>query len=448
MAAATLPAADETFTGVSVYVTNCDDNGPGSLRAAAATAQSGDIIDMTGLSCQRIGLTSGAITMAQKNLTLIGPGASKLLIDGNDASSILRHDWRPYRSPQSPLDGVLRLEGLSIAHGRLEADLPRGGCVFSHSSVVLHDVRVHHCVAQAAPTGFPAAQGGGIFASRDVTLRDSSVCSSSVLASQPESNGGGIAAFSGRLTLDHSLLCSNYSSGDDGGASAAGLTATSSTIRDNTAVGIVGGIFAFGSSSPDIGEVVIQKSTFSDNRADMFGAAGFAAGDVRIADSTFSGNHSTRGTSGLTVSGENHLVSIVNSTIVFNVSDGPFGDTCEGGLFITGLVHLQSTIVAENTCSGGPSDISSRALRFGDRIRGANNLINVSRPVVPADTISADPRLAPLSDNGGPTWTHGLLDDSPAIDRGNNAAGFAYDQRGPGFPREKGFATDIGAYEK
>jgi hypothetical protein len=44
-----------------------------------------------------------------------------------------------------------------------------------------------------------------------------------------------------------------------------------------------------------------------------------------------------------------------------------------------------------------------------------------------------DPRLTPLQDNGGPTWTHALLNDSPAIEAGDNAALPATDQRG--YPR-------------
>ena len=71
-----------------------------------------------------------------------------------------------------------------------------------------------------------------------------------------------------------------------------------------------------------------------------------------------------------------------------------------------------------------------------------------SNLTLPPDTISLDPRLAPLADNGGPTETRALLDDSPAIDMGNNAAGLAYDQRGAGFPRVKGPQADIGAYER
>ena len=71
-----------------------------------------------------------------------------------------------------------------------------------------------------------------------------------------------------------------------------------------------------------------------------------------------------------------------------------------------------------------------------------------ARIPVPPDTISADPRLAPLAEYGGPTRTHLLLSDSPAINRGSNLLNRAYDQRGPEFPRVKGAFPDIGAIER
>ena len=67
---------------------------------------------------------------------------------------------------------------------------------------------------------------------------------------------------------------------------------------------------------------------------------------------------------------------------------------------------------------------------------------------MPADTLTGiDPQLLPLADNGGPTQTHALASDSPAIDLGNDVAGEAWDQRGPGFPRVIGARADIGAFE-
>jgi VCBS repeat-containing protein len=62
-----------------------------------------------------------------------------------------------------------------------------------------------------------------------------------------------------------------------------------------------------------------------------------------------------------------------------------------------------------------------------------------------------DPKLGPLQDNGGPTWTHAVLPGSPAIDAGTNDIAPPTDQRGfarifdgnrDGFP-----VIDIGAFE-
>jgi len=80
-------------------------------------------------------------------------------------------------------------------------------------------------------------------------------------------------------------------------------------------------------------------------------------------------------------------------------------------------------------------------------IVGSHNLIASANVAPPPDTITACPHLGPLADNGGPTLTHALLHDSPAIDQGANFLGYATDQRGNGFPRPFGAAADIGAFE-
>jgi len=63
------------------------------------------------------------------------------------------------------------------------------------------------------------------------------------------------------------------------------------------------------------------------------------------------------------------------------------------------------------------------------------------------DTITADPLLQPLADNGGTTMTHALSAGSPAIDAGNNLASLYSDQRGSPFTRSAGPKPDIGAFE-
>jgi hypothetical protein len=59
--------------------------------------------------------------------------------------------------------------------------------------------------------------------------------------------------------------------------------------------------------------------------------------------------------------------------------------------------------------------------------------------------VGTDLRLGPLADNGGPSKTHALLADSPALNAGSNPAGVPTDQRGSA--RVVGPAADIGAYE-
>jgi hypothetical protein len=84
------------------------------------------------------------------------------------------------------------------------------------------------------------------------------------------------------------------------------------------------------------------------------------------------------------------------------------------------------------------------------------------------DIRNTDPKLGPLADNGGPTFTHALCTasgvpdasctgSSPAIDAGKNFTSATTDQRGTGFARIVDFAsipnatggdgTDIGAFE-
>lgn len=426
-------AADPT--GMTITVTNCNDRGPGSLRAAVAGALSGDTIDMTGLACRRINLTSGAIMIPQDDLTLRGGGG--MTVDANRLSSVFRHSGT----------GWLRIRGMTIARGFYQSDATQvhGGCVYSAGSVELANSLVHWCRVRATRWGYDVyALGGGLYAAGAVTLRTSQVIANTAEHTNPvspdHSQGGGIYAL-GRLTARHSRICGNH-----GGGVVAndGLHANYTTFSNNN------GSEAIKSYQ----DTVIANSTISGNngRGWALDVDYYRPGSmIEIINSTISGN--TSGVAAVRLSGS--VMSIVNSTIVFNQHD--LGHLCPffGAVYFTansyedgGPLHLESTIVANNSCNGRPyrdiyDDVDDN---FG--VNGANNLITSSNVPLPPDTISVDPRLAPLASNGGRTRTHALLDDSPAIDMGNNAAGLAYDQRGSGFPRVNGPQADIGAYER
>ena len=126
-------------------------------------------------------------------------------------------------------------------------------------------------------------------------------------------------------------------------------------------------------------------------------------------------------------------------------------------------VTLQNTIIARNTAANGLGDISG-APTPGPNVDGTitsngHNLLGVTTDaggfIGVGDKTGANPMLAALADNGGPTKTMALSAGSAAIDAGV-AAGSSSDQRGlprtfddPGVANAPtSDATDIGAFEQ
>jgi hypothetical protein len=71
-------------------VTNANDSGAGSLRAAIAASASGDTIDFApALNGQTIILSSGRLVI-DKALTISGPGAGSLTISGGHNDTVRR----------------------------------------------------------------------------------------------------------------------------------------------------------------------------------------------------------------------------------------------------------------------------------------------------------------------------------------------------------------------
>ena len=165
----------------AVAVTNCDDDGAGSLRAAVAAAQPGDTIDLTTLACSTITLTTGFIAVTQDDLTLTGPGAATLTIDAAGASGVIRHTG----------SGTLSITGLTVTNGDYEsAATPRGGCLYSAANLSLVDVTASYCAAVGTATEH--ARGGGVYTAGNLTLTHSTVTQSHAQGVSTGAHGGGI----------------------------------------------------------------------------------------------------------------------------------------------------------------------------------------------------------------------------------------------------------------
>ncbi len=395
-------------------VANCaDDDSSGSLRTQVELALSGDTIDLTKLACSTISLSQGALKVELDDLTLIGPGADRLTLDGGNRDRIILH----------PASGTLTLQGLTIANGRFDAvdnDIGFGGCVATGAALVLRDSVIRDCLSVGV-----GSYGGGVL-SGFLTMQNSTISGSTAFGDHPTN---GTAAYGG-------------------GAFSYGVEIIDSTISGNSAIGtdnaplshfeIGGGLFIARNGGR------IERSTINDNFAIRFAGGLTQEGNLELVNSTISGNWTEQDDGGGLRVRQVTSVNIENSTITGNHA-GSHG----GGIsFIDNALPstLVSSIVAGNTSPFGGADINS-AMPLA--LSGSTNLIvaNNSNANVPADTINADPRLFPLADNGGRTRTHALAADSPAINQGSNPRASETDQRGSGFPRESGGRTDIGAYE-
>ncbi|HEV2811635.1 MAG TPA: choice-of-anchor Q domain-containing protein, partial [Solirubrobacteraceae bacterium] len=178
-------------------------------------------------------------------------------------------------------------------------------------------------------------------------------------------------------------------------------------------------------------------ATAGDGRPAGDGGGLAAASAVTVRHTTFASNAaSASGGAPGTSDGGNIGAGIPPGTAGSSLP-GNTGPAGRGGGVFGGNVNLAATIVASNT----PLNCSEGANLADD---GGNN---ISFPETSCPGANADPRLAPLADNGGPTRTHALGADSAALDKVPASASTCQpvDQRG--FGRPAGPACDIGAYE-
>jgi hypothetical protein len=403
-------AVPPSSTATLRTVTNCDDDGEGSLRVVLAASASGDTVDLSGLACSRISLVTGAVAARVDTVTLIGPAARELAIDGNGIDRVLLH----YGAGSFTLRNLTVIRGLHQATG---TNVGVGGCIASAGYLTLDHSKVTGCYAAGE-----GAYGGAIYA-YSLIMASSTLSASTAYGTHPTNNMAafGGAAFVYQLDLVDSTVTGNHAhhrlnpprvSYDIGGGicTVRGGLVINSTIDSNYSRGRGGGLATFT-------DILIRNSTISGNVARTVGGGGLFVRSPAVLDAR-------------------------NSTITAN--RGHNG----GGILTTSRnTSLLSTIVA-----GNAADASYFADISGSRnisIAGSNDLIGAISPsvAIPADAVRGDPGLLPLANNGGLTRTHALRNDSPGIDAGNNATQLASDQRGDGYPRVVGAAADIGAFE-
>jgi hypothetical protein len=336
--------------------------------------------------------------------------------------------------------GLLTIGSVSVRYGLNYDASVGGGCITSpNGSVRVVAAEVSHCVCYQTAYG-AVRGGGGIYAKGSVTIDDSLVAQNIASGSISHVAGGG--AFSaGNIFVHRSVIYYNEAAsgstapgdaGWGGGLSAKrSIDIVASTISKNVA-GVVQGA----SSNP------------RGYGGGVFALDYYGGSTLTLTNSTVSNNSSGLFTGGVLSSGMTH---VRNSTIAFNMATHGYDSSSKSNVGIGLLVYsdaatVDSTIIAKNSNFSGQQESYDFSLAGGATVSGSNNLITISG-VSPPGTLTSDPKLVALADNGGPTPTHALDALSPAIGAGSNPLNLPSDQRGPGFSRVFARFVDIGAFQ-
>ena len=310
-----------------------------------------------------------------------------------------------------------------------------GGAIYNEGKLVINQSEISENAAE---------RGAGIYNSStgDLKLIDSQITGN---------NGPGLENW-GTLVVYRSSVSNNDSTGRAGGGlfNMAGATAT------------------------------ITQSLISGNTTPSVGGGLINVGTLYIKDSTISGNTASSDGGGIVTS------TTASTTVLKNVTLSNNTGRNGGGIFLDGgSLQMANTLISGNQLIPVGGSATEIRINSGDVDENQNNLIGhggitTTQAVyaLPAGSASAliwatsdgqTPTpltniIGPLATNGGPTKTHALAGNSPAIDKGFKGGfplffsegcyvpplpGFSGyyrdDQRGISRPQKQ--ACDIGAYE-
>lgn len=183
------------------------------------------------------------------------------------------------------------------------------------------------------------------------------------------------------------------------------------------------------------GDLSLNRVTIAGNTASN-GALWNGGMSLEVINSTISGNTILSGPGGAVFNNGANLV-IRSSTI----TDNDASVSGNGGIRSNaGTVSLTGTIVANQAAGADCSTNDSTIVDDGFNLDSDDSC---------GFALTADPILGPLTDNGGSTDTHALLEDSPAIDAiPDGSCTVSIDQRNVVRPQTLVAANcDIGAVE-
>ena len=352
--------APATFT-----VTTLADSGAGSLRNAlhlADTNPGADTINFH-LSAAAPG-TENTITLLSEltttgNVTIDGPGAGKLIINGNQKDRVLDiTDGSATTNSPVTITGLSFVNGLTTGHG---------GGIFSTESLTLNNVVV---------TGNTALDGGGVAVGHDAQAHiHVKISNSQISGNTASASGGGLDLYDlDSLTLSKTVITGNSTVSKVGGgvyaalnSTAKGLSINGCVVSHNSAKTGGGGIFLYTYALGPSVKMTISASDVTGNSATYGGGVYVETGNAVISGTKISGNtgagvYVAAGNTAISSSQissnngigveahENSSLAISKSSITGNLSVGVFIRGSSSATLLTATIT--GTTIAGNVSSG------------------------------------------------------------------------------------------------
>jgi predicted outer membrane repeat protein len=395
----------------TVYtVTNTNDSGTGSLRAAITAADA----DPAAPHTIDLGGITGTITLASplpgltNDMTISGPGAGSLTITGYAAGVRVFYQVTPNLTVNGlTLTGRVSGAGAAItqaATGNENLTVTNtvitgcsaggaGGAIYNYfgGTVTITGSTIQNCTETWAAIAMAAS-----VTTPQPTLN---VTNSQLLNNRSTENGGAIGFYyPGALSIDHSTIAGNSANNGGGvnfASTGSGVTINASTIANNTASGVGstgGGISASGTAP------------------------------VNVTSTTITGNVATTGGGIAVIQTAAHTVTLDNSIVS--------GNTATTGPDIKSVYTVQAAYSVLGTSAGYTLTDN------GGNLTGSN--------ASPA-ALELHP-LAPVSGPNGTFQMAAIGFGSTALAAGDPAVVGTTDERG--FPRPQSGVPDIGAFER
>lgn len=424
------------YASKTLSVTDKTDNpnDPGSIRSEVNNAQPGSTISFPNQS-GTITLTGGPLVI-NNTLTLSGPGASTLALDGNKNGSVVVING-----------GNVTLSGLTFQNG-LAAN--NGGAIDQEAGTLT----VTNCALLGSTAGYDggglysagtatlsgdtvanntaSGSGGGVYAVNPITLTGCTLTGNAANDGQYYAYGGGIygsaaitlsgctvskntaTGFGGgvysndAVTLTASLVQSNTAQGGDGGGVYAEgtFTASVSALLNNTANGNAGGAYTRVTYNSATGNAEVPTLTgclVSGNTAQTQNGGGlYADGPLTLSACLVSGNTSALGGGGIYNNDYSDPMTLTNCTVANNTVTDDYG----GGLYAANPLTLTGCTLSGNTAAYGGGGLYASGTAVLTNCTVANNTAQ--------------------GDNGGGLYDDGTVTLKSCTLTGNSvAAGYA-----------------------